>query len=91
MTSRIHSPLGLRLLGLAVAFVLSVLAVQPSQAIVFCNPNAVTTYYSDASHSTVVGHCGGGCCQPCTCTGTTSPYSTTQRVYCTDVVCPQTS
>ena len=88
MNSRIHSLLGFRLLGLAFAFVLSVLAVQPSQAVAFCRPNTVTTYYSDASHSTVVGHCGGGCCTPCQCTGTVTPYSTSQMYYCPDVICP---
>jgi hypothetical protein len=88
MTSRINSLFGLRLLGLAIALMLSSFAVQPSQAFGFCNPNSVTTYYSDASHSTVVGHCGGGCCTPCHCTGTTSPYSTTQRFECPDVICP---
>lgn len=88
MVSRISSSLGLRLLGLAVAFVLSILAAQPGQAFAFCLPNSVTTYYSDASHSTVVGRCGGGCCTPCQCTGTTSPYSTTERFYCPDVICP---
>lgn len=89
MTSRIS----LRLLGLAAVLVLSILAVavQPSQAIVFCSNNAVTTYYSDASHTTVVGRCAGSCCDGCHCTGTTSAYWTTQRFYCPDVVCPQTS
>ena len=87
MTSR----LSFRLLGLAAVLVLAILAVQPSQAIVFCSNNSITTYYSDASHSTVVGRCGGNCCGPCQCTGTTSAYHTTERVYCLDVVCPQTS
>jgi hypothetical protein len=48
------SRIGFKLFGLAAALVTSVLAVQPSQAFVFCNNNAVTTYYSDASHTTVV-------------------------------------
>lgn len=91
MTSRIGSLAGFRLLGLAVALVISVLAVRPSQALVFCNNNAVTTYYSDASHSTVVGSCAGSCCDGCHCTGTTSQYSTTERFYCTDVICPSAS
>jgi hypothetical protein len=91
MNSRIHSLFGVRLLGLAAAFALSVLAVQPSQAIAFCRPNSTTTYYSDASHSTVVGRCSAGCCTPCQCTGTTSPYSTSQTFYCPDVVCPSAS
>lgn len=88
MTSRLHSLRGLRLLGLASAFVLSVLAVRPSQAIVFCNPNLSVTYYSDASHTTVVGHCGAPCCGTCQCTGTITAYSTSERVYCPDVICP---
>ncbi len=85
------SRLSLRLLGLAAVLVLSILAVRPSQAIAFCNNNAVVTYYSDASHTTVVGRCAGSCCDGCHCTGTTSPYSTTQRFYCPAVVCPQTA
>ena len=89
MTSRIS----LRLLGLAAGLVLSILAVavQPGEAIVFCSPNAVTTYYSDASHTTVVGRCAASCCDGCHCTGTTSAYRTIERFYCPDVVCPQTS
>jgi hypothetical protein len=85
------SRISFKLFGLAAALVTSVLAVQPSQALVFCNNNAVTTYYSDASHATVVGQCAGSCCDGCHCTGTTSAYSTTQHFYCTDVICPQTS
>jgi hypothetical protein len=88
MNSRIHSLLGFRLLGLAFAFVLSVLAVQPGQAVVFCNPNLSVTYYSNASHTTVVGHCGAPCCGTCQCTGTITAYSTSERVYCPDVICP---
>jgi hypothetical protein len=88
MTSRISSPLGLRLLGLAVAFVISLLAVRPSQAFGFCSPNSATTYYSDASHSTVVGHCSAGCCTACQCTGTVSAYSTSQRFECPAQICP---
>jgi hypothetical protein len=93
MTSRISSSLSLRLLGLALAFVISTLAVQPGQAIGFCRAAgaSVTTYYSDASHSTVVGRCSAGCCTPCECTGTVSSYWTTQRFYCTDVICPTAS
>jgi hypothetical protein len=91
MTSRIVSPL--RLLGLVVALVISFFVVQPSQAsLVFaCDNNRVTTYYSDASHTTVVGRCAGSCCDGCHCTGTTSAYSTSYTFECLDVVCPQTS
>ncbi|MEA2603031.1 MAG: hypothetical protein QOF89_4023 [Acidobacteriota bacterium] len=93
MPLRISSTLGFRLLGLAVVLVTSILTAQPSHAdlVVGCDPNSVTTYYSDASHSTAVGSCGGSCCGPCECTGTITAYRTTQRVYCPDVVCPQTS
>jgi hypothetical protein len=92
MSSRIGSSLSFRLLGLVVALVVSFFAVQPSQAsFAFCANNRVTTYYSDASHSTVVGRCAGSCCDGCTCTGTTSAYSTSYTFECLDVVCPQTS
>jgi hypothetical protein len=86
-----RSRIGFKLFALALALVASLLAVQPSQAIFFCNNNMVTTYYSDASHTTVVGQCAGSCCDGCHCTGTTSPYSTSYHFYCTDVLCPQTS
>ncbi len=88
MTSRPHSLLRFRLLGLALAFVLSILAVRPGQAVAFCNPSLSVTYYSDASHTTVVGHCGAPCCGTCTCTGTVTAYSTSSRVYCPDQICP---
>ena len=84
--------IGFRLLGLAVALVLSILAVRPSQALeVICDSRGVITYYSDASHSTVVGQCAGSCCDGCHCTGTTSPYATFYTFECPDVVCPETS
>jgi hypothetical protein len=88
MTSRLHSLRGLRLLGLAFVLMLSILAVRPGQAFVVCNPNLAVTYYSDASHTTVVGHCGAPCCGTCQCTGTITAYSTSERVYCPDQICP---
>ena len=83
----------LRLLGLAAALAISILAVQPGHAdlIVTCDSSSNTIYYSDASHSTVVGSCTGSCCDGCHCTGTTSPYATTQRFDCPDVICPENS
>jgi hypothetical protein len=46
------------------------------------------TYYSDASHTTVVGTRGGACCGRNGNTGVTSPYSSCHMLACTDVICP---
>lgn len=87
--------LGLRLLGLAAALAVCWIAIHPGPAAAFpssgCEGPGVTTYYSDASHSTVVGSCGGGCCTACSCTGSTSAFYTHQMVFCLDVICPSSS
>src|SRR4051794_8243076 len=56
-----RSRIVVRFLGLAVALVLSILAVQPSEA-VGCFNNKLVIYYSDASHTTEVGRCEPTCC-----------------------------
>jgi hypothetical protein len=48
-----------------------------------CGVDIKTTYYSTAAKTTVVGvYYDGGDCQPSYQTGTTSPYYTTQKIYC---------
>jgi hypothetical protein len=81
----------LRLLGLAVVLAVCVLAVHPDSAAATsgCVGLGTTTYYSDASHSTIVGSCSTGCCLtfpssscPCQCTGSTSAFFTHTRPIC---------
>ena len=76
------SPSRLRLLLLACTLVLVVVALQvPAYAgggggLGTCGPNNAIYYYSDASHTTLVGTCEPDCCNcsTCTCTGSTSAY-----------------
>jgi hypothetical protein len=41
-----------------------------------CGDMILVDYYSDVTHTTVVGSCYHGCCQASwSCTGTMTPYS----------------
>ncbi len=84
-----RSRIGFRLLGLAVALVLSILAVLPSEA-AGCFNNKLVIYYSDASHTTEVGRCEPTCCDGCHCTGTTSQFTVVYAFNCLGV-CPPKS
>lgn len=94
-----------RLLGLAAALLLIVFALAPGNVRAdvtsplcqnicpgFCQGYGTTTYYSDASHSTVVGvftqDCCSQCnCPPCTGSGYMSSDYTLPHVRCTQEVC----
>ena len=47
-----------------------------------CGHATSVTYYSDASHTTVVGHCVFPCYDDPVCTGTQTPFSTTKQLQC---------
>lgn len=51
--------------------------------------NTYCIYYSDASHSQVVGECGPDCCGRRTCWGTTSQFAVCGAFNC--VWCPPDS
>lgn len=59
-------------LGLTCVLALTVLATTPRPAEAASNKNC--TYFSDASHSTVVGQRGVDCCGNSIDSGVTSPY-----------------
>lgn len=80
-------------IALAVALLVGVtafaaVALAPVDAeAVFCF--GITTYYSDATYSEVVGAQGTGCCGEVIDWGIVTPYYKCERVYCLDVECPQ--
>jgi hypothetical protein len=49
---------------------------------------SICIYYKDATYKKVVGSCSNGCCGEHSCSGTVTPYARCERVYCTDVLCP---
>ena len=65
----------------------TVVALAPADAEAACW--GVTSYYSDATYTTVVGARGTGCCGEPINWGIITPYSKCQRIYCLDVICPQ--
>lgn len=74
--SRVQRPLAVAALLLALA--LSVAFRPPSRvastAACLTNSETLTRYYSDASHTTLVGTCHITCDSGKSCTGSTSPY-----------------
>jgi len=66
-------------LGLTCALALTVLATAPRQAEAAIQ-NQDCTYFSDASHSKVVGQRGVDCCGNSIDSGVTSPYFTCEPV-----------
>jgi hypothetical protein len=61
--------------------------VRQAEAVVIAGPS-VCAYYSDATYTTVVGARGTGCCNSTINWGITTPYKRCERLYCTDVICP---
>ena len=51
----------------------------------------VCVYYKDATFKKAVGARGTGCCGEPISWGVTSAYVKCERLYCTDVVCPNNS
>ncbi len=68
-----------KLLGLALGFALTGLAMAPRPAYAFiCGHDLFDdqfTFYSDATHTTVVGYCDNDC-GTCYCSGTQTSYYT---------------
>lgn len=58
-----------------------------SDAIIIGGPS-ICTYYSSATYKKAVGGRGTGCCGEVISWGVTSPYVKCERLYCTDVICP---
>ncbi len=78
-SSILRSPL-LKALGLVAALALVWSAgVVPAHAFTICewDNDIIFTYYSDASHTTVVGSCSEGSCPPVGCSGTKTQYYVT--------------
>jgi len=72
------------ILLLAVLAVFAVTLAGPVQpaAMAVCPDSANVYYYSDATYSTVVGHCWHSCCQLWTCTGVLTDYYTVRTRSC---------
>lgn len=67
-------------LGLTFALALTVFAVAPRTAEASSGGNQDCTFFSDASHSQVVGQRGLDCCGNSIDAGTTSPYFVCEAV-----------
>lgn len=91
LRSRRMSVLSLRLTLVAALLVgaaaFTVVAFAPADAEAACW--GVTSYYSDATYTEVVGARGTGCCGEPVNWGIITPYSKCHRIYCLDVICPQ--
>jgi hypothetical protein len=75
----------LALFALALVLVGAALVSAPAEAVGGClRSEAITTYYSNAAHSSVVGWCISGCQGGCNCSGTSSKFYTIDHIFCTD-------
>jgi hypothetical protein len=72
--SFIRSPLGV-LLVVVVLFTVALAGTQQPASMATCPDAAYVNYYSDATYTTIVGHCVHGCCQLWSCFGTLTNYS----------------
>src|SRR5262245_49752861 len=90
LTSTVRRKLALAALMLFVLMVVGTMSGRKAEAVFFAGPG-FCTYYSDASHTTVVGYSSVGCCGETSQSGTITPYAVCQRVYCPAVVCPDAS
>jgi len=88
-----HGKSTVRKVGLMV-FALAIMAFalaadfRAEAAIGIAGPSTCT-YYSNSSYTTPVGGTSTGCCGEKSSWGVTSPYRKCERLYCTDVICPQ--
>ena len=80
-----------KLVLMALLLAIAVLALtadgRQAEAVVIAGPS-VCTYYSNATYTTAVGARGTGCCNAPINWGITTPYKRCERLYCTDVICP---
>jgi hypothetical protein len=77
------SRLGLLMFALIVTGAALSSAPAPAVTIPNCCGHATTvTYYNNAAHSMVVGHCGFPCDQDPICTGTQTQFFTSKQLGC---------
>jgi hypothetical protein len=89
---RVHRMLQGRSLVLTLALAIVAIGVFVStlpaaRAVIVAGPY-VCAYYKEASHRTVVGARGVGCCGEIISWGSTSKYADCQPLLCLDVLCP---
>lgn len=89
VTPIVRRKLAVVFLMLLAAMVVGTMSVGKAEAVFFFGPG-FCTYYSDASHTTVVGHSSNGCCGEHSQSGTITQFAVCERVFCPAVVCPQT-
>lgn len=70
------------LVALLAVFGLTLAGLSQPAAMAACPDAAYVTYYSDASHTTVVGRCSHACCKLWTCTGELTDYYTVRTFSC---------
>lgn len=83
----LRTPLRFRIGLLALALIVTGAALSSSPATTAfagpcCGHAMSVTYYSDASHTTVVGRCFFPCNDDPTCTGTQTEFFTTKQLQC---------
>ena len=75
-----------RLVLLIFALVITGMALASSPASVSaaacCGHSSIDTYYNNAAHKTVVGHCTFSCDETLVCTGMQTAFFTTQQLAC---------
>jgi hypothetical protein len=87
VTPTVRRKLAVAFLMLLAVMIVGTMSVHKAEAVFFAGPG-YCTYYSDASHTTVVGHSSNGCCGEHSQSGTITPYAVCERVYCPAVICP---
>ena len=70
------------LVVLLVALIASLTALPQPSAIAACPDAARVNYYSDATHTTLVGTCWHNCCELWTCTGQITDFYTVRKRVC---------
>lgn len=70
------------LLPLLAVFAVTLAGPSQPAAVAACPDAANVYYYSDATHSTIVGRCWHNCCQLWTCTGQLTDYYTVRLRSC---------
>jgi hypothetical protein len=87
--NRLRSPLGKSLGLLALLALLWAAGTTPVRASsCFFGENLITTYYSSAAHTSIVGICSSGPCAGAGCTGTKSDFVTVRESGLCEVCVP---
>jgi hypothetical protein len=83
LRSFITSRLGLLMFALMITGAALASSPAPAGAAPNCCGHAtIVTYYNNAAHSMVVGHCSFPCDQDPVCSGTQTQFSTTKQLGC---------